>query len=265
MKDLNHGLDLLADEATPAPVDVYDVIAKAKARTRNRRATAATALATVILAGAVIATTSPGAGQSAIQVGAPPVSPTTIAWSPPAGPTMTSHAVDDDQMVTFTEQLADVWPTVVPQGVTTEKLSWFASGTLAPLEFRGFRTELPPDSVTYATAAALSDSLGSNELLIHVTQVGPDDWPFTSLQPQTDAGTGQTLNSPYDLDSTHNLPDGTRVQIVTQGSPAFQRFTEVVRPDGTAIRITENNSPGRPDFILGTEDLLKIATAISYS
>jgi hypothetical protein len=264
MKDLNHGLDLLADEAAPAPVDVYDVIAKAKARTRTRRATAATALATVIVAGAVIATTSPGTGQPSTQVGSRLTTSPVTAWSPPAGPTMTSHAVDDDQMVTFTEQLADVWPSVVPQGVTTERLSWFASGTLATLEFRGFRTEVPPNSITYAAAAELSDSLGSNEMLIDVTQVGPDDWPFTSLLPgRTD--TGQTINSVYDLDSTHNLPDGTRVQIVTQGSPAFQRFTEVVRPDGTAIRITENNMAGRPDFILGTEDLLKIATAISYS
>jgi hypothetical protein len=252
--ELHHGLDLLADEAEPAAVDVYGVIAKANARTRNRRATMATALATVTVAGAMIATISFGAGTQSAPVGAPPSSsPPITGWSPPGGPTMTASVINDNQMVAFTEQLEEAWPSIKPQGVTTAKLDWFAGG-LDPLEVHGFRTTEPPNSITYATAAQLSDAQGSNELLIHIIKVGPHDWPFESLD-----------NSAPD--STHDLPDGTHVEIRSSSS---QRVTQVVRPYGTAIQVTENNigsvdAPARPDFILDTEALLKLATALSYS
>jgi hypothetical protein len=248
--ELNHGLGLLADEAEPAAVDVYDVIAKAKARTRNRRATAATALATITVAGAMIATTSLGAGQQSTSVGNPPTSaPPITGWSPPAGATMAADAFNDNQMNAFTDQLAEAWPSIAPRGVTAEKLSWFAEGTSTALKFRGYRTTSPPDSITYSTAAELSDSLGTNELVIHIIEVGPHDWPF------------QTLTW-LDLESSHDLPDGTRVEIWSGGA---QRVTQAVRPDGTAIQITENNLGTRPGFILDTQALLKLAKALSYS
>jgi hypothetical protein len=257
--ELNHGLGLLADEAEPAAVDVYDVIAKAKARTRNRRATAATALATVTLAGAMIAAISLGTGQQSSTVGSPPVSRTTIAWSPPAGPTMTEDAVNDDQMAVFTEQLAEVWPSLLPQGVTVGNPGEFMDEIFDPLEFRGFRTTIPPDSTTYIAVAELSDSLGANTLMIEVTKVGPHDWPFASMDDS-------------EPDSTHTLPDGTRVDIRTLGTPGYHRAAQVVRPDGTAIEISVNNGMdvtgtphGRPGFILDTEDLLKLAKTFSYS
>jgi hypothetical protein len=256
--ELNHGLGLLADEAEPAAVDVYDVIAKAKARTRNRRATVATALATVTVAGAVIATV--GLGHQPAPVADPPVSgPPVTEWSPPAGPTMTSAAVNDDQMAVFTQQLAEVWPSLLPPGVTVEKVSDFPGGDLDALKFRGYRTTIPPDSITYLTAADLSDSLGNNRLMIHITKVGPHDWPF------------RTVFEP-DLESTHTLSDGTRVEIRTQGNPVYAREAWVVRPDGTAIDIAMSNgievqgaSHSRPGFILDTEDLLTLAKAFSYS
>jgi hypothetical protein len=266
MMDLNHDLDLLADEAEPADVDVYDVIAKAKARTRNRRATVATTLSVVTVAGAMIATIGLG-GQPSTQAGSRSTTPPVTDWSPPAGSTMTSHAVEDDQMVKFTEQLAEAWPSIVPRGVTTEKLDWFASGTLGPLEFRGFRTEIPPNSITYAAAAKLSGSQGAIELVIHVTQVGPTDWPFASYsQTVTNNGQKHTFTiTPSPHGDPYTLPDGTRIRTWAQGTPPFQQVTEVVRPDGTAIWITENNQTGQPDLFLSKDAVLKLATALSYS
>ena len=256
--ELNHGLGLLADEAEPAAVDVYDVIAKAKARTRNRRATVATALATVTVAGAVIATI--GLGHQPAPVANPPVSgPPITEWSPPAGPTMTSAAVNDDQMTVFTQQLAEVWPSLLPQGVTTGELGEYATEVFDPLKFRGFRTTIPPNSISYIAVAKLSDSLGANTLMIQITKVGPHDWPFASMDDSAP-------------ESTQTLPDGTRVEIRTQGTPIYQRAAQVVRPDGTAIEISVNNVmdvPGtshmRPGFILDTEDLLTLARTFSYS
>lgn len=256
--ELNHGLNLLADEARPAAVDVYDVITKAKARTRNRRATAATALATLTVAGAVIATV--GLGHQPAPVADPPVSgPPVTEWSPPAGPTMTSAAVNDDQMAVFTEQLAKVWTSILPPGITVEKVSDFPGGDLDALKFRGYRTTEPPNSITYLSVTELSDSLGANRLWIQIIKAQPHDWPFrTAFQP--------------DLESTHTLSDGTRVEIRTQGSPVYSRSAWAVRPDGTAIDIGLSNVmdvPGtshmRPDFILDTEDLLTLAKAFSYS
>lgn len=255
--ELSHGLSLLADEAKPAAVDVYDVIAKARSHTRNRRAVAATALATVTVAGTMIGVISLGAGQPPTTVGSPPSSSAPIiGWSPPAGATMVADAFNDNQMNAFTDQLAEAWPSIKPRGVTTGKLDWFAEGTSAALKFRGYRTTDPPDSITYATAAELSDSLGTNELSIYIIKVGPHDWPFQSV-PE------------LPLKSSHDLPDGTHVEIRSSGG---QRVTQVLRPDDTAMQIVENssafvadNSHGRPGFILDTEALLKLAKALSYS
>jgi hypothetical protein len=251
--ELNRGLGLLADEAQPAAVDVYDIIAKARTRNRNRRATAATALATVTLAGALIGAIGLRADPQSTPVGNPPVSASPITgWSPQAGATMTDNVFNDNQMIAFTDQLAEAWPSVAPRGVAAEKLYWFAEGTSTPLEFRAYHTESPPDSITYSTAAELTDSLGTTELVIHVIDVGPHDWPF-----QTNIGMNR--------ESSHDLADGTRVEIWSGSGIGAQRVTQVVRPDGTAILITENNSGTRPGFILDTQALLKLAKALSYS
>ena len=104
--DCTRGLDLLADEAEPAAVDCYDVIAKAKARTRNRRATMPTALATVTVAGAMIATIGLADPASGPPVGGRP----TITSTPMPAQTPEVH---DNHMVLLTQQLKEVWPTML--------------------------------------------------------------------------------------------------------------------------------------------------------
>ncbi len=264
MKDaeLSYGLDLLADEVEPTAVDVYDVIAKAKARTRNRRATMPTALATVTVAGAMIATIGLSDPASGPPVGGRP----TITSTPMPAQTPEVH---DNHMVLLTQQLKEVWPTIVPTGVTTERTRATGGPEVGALEFVGFLVSKAANLIVYRANARLSDSLGEVEISID----------FGPPQPNPSFGHMQICRPDYGC-STHDLEDGTRVRMQTGPASEFvgepndgtHRTMEAVRPDGSTLLVIEQNitvdgssTQTRPSLVLDTEALLRLATELSYS
>jgi hypothetical protein len=242
MNDLNHGLDLLADEASPAPVDVHDIIAKAKARTRNRRATTATALATVAVAGAMIATIGTLGSEPGPPVGSPPTS---------TFETMKAiEAIHDERARRFTQEFAAAWPTIAPAGAS-----------FTELEFSGHPLDANQDLYQYSAHTTLTDEQGTTMLDITVWPPGVHVIDYRPCQPGPDC-------------TVHQFADGTQAHVITgrmetlDGNIAEQHFLYAMRPDGTRIDVREVNGDAprltRPATIFSTEDLFRFATLFTY-
>lgn len=256
--ELHHGLGLLADEAEPAPVDVYDVITKAKARTRNGRATVATALATATVAGAMIATIGFSGSSSGPVVGSPPLYTSTTSISTAPKP------IFDERSDHLTQVLAEAWPTIAPAGVTVEDSSVPVSGSdLSALEFGG--TPVEPRNVMYEARAMLSDAQGSTEFSIQV-------WP-----PGDVAGEFAPCTSNADVSCEYRqLEDGTRANASIDLKPSATANptmeADILRPDGTRIWVYESNTDQhtleqgltRPTTFFTAEELIPFGMLFTY-
>lgn len=259
MTDINlrHGLDLLADEAEPAPVDVYDVIAMAKARTRNRRATMATSLAVVTVAGAMIATIGLDDSPPRPVGGVPPAHTSTKTTSSSSAP----KPIFDERSRHLTQVLAEAWPTLAPAGVTVEDSSVRASvSDLSALEFGG--TPATSEDLMYVAQAKLSDAQGSTELSIYVSTRG--EW-VTEFTPCTADG-----SCVY-----RQLEDGTQANLGTDPNPSATATAtmtaDILRPDGTRIHVSENNTDEtieqgltRPTTFFTAEGLIPFGMLFTY-
>jgi hypothetical protein len=225
MKDfeLHNGLSLLADEAEPAAIDVFDVIGQAKTRTRNRRATMATALATVTVAGAMIATIGLSDSSSGTNHAGSRTSPATKTSTSPA-----PEMIPDQKSRNLTQQLAEIWSTIVPAGVTVEASP--EARDLAALEFGGLRIDA--NQSWYKAHAKLSDAQGTTLFDIEV-------WP---------AGITNFVPCAGDPDCTyHQLGDDYQANLRSETARALVTATatteaDIMRPDGTRIHVREENA-----------------------
>lgn len=263
MKDLNHGLDLLADEATPAPIDVHDVIAKAKTRTRDRRASAVTALATVATVAAIAVTIGGDKHGNGLNPAVQTTTPT-----PPAGCTIdtkgktcTVEVTVDQHSLKFTQQLAAARDTVIPAQFTVEPSAFPMNGNGEPLTFvaTGMGTGY------YAAYARLTDSQGSVEITIDVVKLAPgtplghvNSLPVSPCTP----GEGNC--------EERMLAAGTVARATTNARPPGvieMNYMSAVRPDGTYVQVIISAPRGiptpRPTLPLTLDDLFRFATVFT--
>lgn len=253
---LHDGLDLLADEAEPATIDVYDVIARANARTRNRRATMATSLAIVTVAGGMVATISLAGSTSGPVGGSPPSHTSTTSTSSSPAP----KPIFDERSRHLTQVLADAWPTIAPAGATVEESTVpTAVSNLLALEFGG--THLTREQLLYVALAKLSDAQGSTEFSIEVWPPGERVMEFVPLTDE---------NHSY-----RQLDDGTQANLYTDPNPsgtaAATVEADILRPDGTSIYVRENNTEltieqglTRPTTFFTAEDLIAFGMLFTY-
>lgn len=258
--NLTQGLDLLADEAEPAPVDADEVMAAARTRTRNRRATAATALATVAVVGALTVTLGNTNGPATMGDTTATTTATTAAEAEP-------QHVREQRAAALTAQLTAAWPGIAPAGVTVapstvaaEVFRW----QKGPLEF-GFQDD-PAGNGRYTAYTELSDAQGSTWLSIHVYRAGDDprQMPFTPC-----TGTEQGITTC----TFRELPDGTKVNVGVQAGSGFgvgtTAYVQALRPDGTEISVADSNALpdqtlSRTEPIMSAEDLVEFATVFTY-
>lgn len=265
MKDLNHGLDLLADEATPAPIDVHDVIAKAKARTRDRRAAAGTALATVAAVAAIAVTI----GGDKHGNGLNPAVQTTTSTPPDGckidtkGTTCEVAVTVDQQSLKLTQQLAAARDTVIPAQFTVEPSAFPMNGNGEPLTFV---TNGIGGTGYYAAFARLTDSQGSVEIAIDVVKLAPgtplghvNSLPVSPCTP----GEGNC--------EERMLAAGTVARATTNARPPGvieMNYMSAVRPDGTYVQVMISAPQGiptpRPTLPLTLDDLFKFATVFTF-
>jgi hypothetical protein len=255
--ELRHGLDLLADEAQPATVDVYDIMARANARTRNRRATTATSLAIVTVAGGMVATIGLAGSTSGPIGGAPTSRTSTTSTSSSSAP----KPIFDERSRHLTQVLAEAWPTIAPAGVTVEDSSVPAAvSNLSALEFGG--RPLTPEHLLYEAQAKLSDAQGSTELSIEVWPPGEQVMEFVPNTPDQNRGYRQ-------------LDDGTQANLWTDTDPSATATATVeatiLRPDGTTIWVRENNTDQtiqqgltRPTTFFTAEGLIPFGMLFTY-
>lgn len=252
---LHHGLDQLADEAEPAPIDVYDIIAKANARSHNRKAALATSLAVVTVAGGMVAAIGLTSSDDWPVTGSPSTHTTrpTTSTSIPPKPTLNNKSRH------FTQVLADAWPTIAPAGVTVEKSDYH----LSALEFGGSVGSVnAPDQLLYDAQAKLSDAQGSTQLTIQIWPPGDQIIDFTPYIPDQ--------NRDY-----RQLEDGTQANLWTDTDPIATAVgtveADVLRPDGTRITLREDNTGGpmgqeltRPTTFFTAEQLIQFGLLFTY-
>lgn len=261
--DLSNGLAQLADDAEPAPIDTYDVIAKAKARTRNRRASAAAAFGTVAVVGALAITLGlPNADKDGIRVGGPPTStadcPNGVCQlpGPPAPPAAQGEIFD--------EQLAAAIDTLIPAGFTLER---DPASTETPLAFVGTSGQSGP---VYTAQAWLLDAQGPASLTVYVLKK-PAGTPLEHANGQI-FGPCQQGEPNCEI---RTLQDGTQATAQANARPPGLQLSSTMsaqRPDGTYIQVITSVGIGavpggeqaRPEPPMTNEDLFKWATVFTY-
>jgi hypothetical protein len=248
--ELTRGLTMLADEADPAAVDTYAVIAKAKARTRNRRAGAATAFGTVAAIGALAVTFGAGGGT-------PPATPTI------AGPWRVCVGIDDEPCTPLTEtddrsrkltqQLAKS-PRVLPERFTVEQ----DGRDPAPLEF----VVTNDKEKRYTAWATLLDPVDSVDISFEVGKVPAG----TSIDGIPDPTFLPCTIGVRDCEA-RTLPDGTIARAETSNVPSAMEpitYATALRPDGTYIQVIAAVPEARPDPPFTLEELFEFATVFTY-
>jgi hypothetical protein len=262
--DLPNGLSLLADEAEPAPIDTYDVIAKAKARTRNRRTSAAAAVGTVAVVGALAVTLGfPNADQGGTGVATQtstvtPDCPNGVCELPgPAAPSAAQGEI-------FDEQLAAAIDTLIPAGFTLER---DPASTETPLSFVGTTGQSGP---VYTAQAWLRDAQGPASLTVFVLK-NPAGTPLAHMNGQF-FGPCQQGEPNCEI---RTLPDGTQATAQANARPPGLQLSSTLsaqRPDGTYIQVITSvgisSVPGgeqaRPEPPMNNEDLFKWATVFTW-
>lgn len=269
-KQMTSGLSLLAEEAEPAAIDVYDVIAKAKARTRNRRASVATAFGTVAVVGAMAFTLDLGGDTNTI--GAAGSQPTTTAPGKPpelcpipdgAQTCYVFPPEQDDQSRKLDGQLTAVVGDLIPAGFTVEPD--VLDKYLPALTFSVHHNseELP----FYTAHAIVRNEHGTATIDIIVLKQPPgtplghvNEQPFGPCQDGVD---GCELRE---------LGDGTTATAQANTRPPGLTLSSTMtaqRPDGTYLQVITNVGPGTspaplPDAPFTTDDLFTFATVFTY-
>ncbi|ALG09225.1 hypothetical protein [Kibdelosporangium phytohabitans] len=259
---LTHGLEQLADEAEPRPVDVPSVIGKAKAQQKNRRAVLGVGGATaVVLAGALFTTVQVSETLPVVP-GVRPTSSTQGTQPQPPNRQQVLPIVDarsqklDSQLVAAKAQL-------IPAEFTAGDNP--ANPIQHPLRFSG--SPGPKGEVNYTAQALLTNAQGTATFQIWVLK----------NQPGTELGHyyGQHFGPCAQGESNcvrRTLPDGTVAAARPDSRPPGLTLSSVMsaqRPDGTYIQVVTNvgerTSPkplAIPPF--DAEQLFKFATAFTW-
>ncbi|TWP48019.1 hypothetical protein FKR81_30615 [Lentzea tibetensis] len=247
---LTHGLQQLADEVEPRPVDVTAVIAIAKARTKARRSTAAAGLGTVAIVGAMAAVMSTVAPSQP-----PPPATSSSASSTPAQPPAPGP---DDRSRKLDEQFATAH--LIPSQYTVEPNP--QHGPVA-LVFSGSQG---PKEKNYTAGALLKNAQGQATIQVWVLK-NPPGTPLGHYH-------GQVFGPCQDGDKNcvrHTLPDGTVATTQVNARPPAITLSSTLtaqRPDGTYIQVITNVRDGDPPDMpvppLTAEELIAFATAFTY-
>jgi hypothetical protein len=240
-EDVTHGLTLLADEAEPAPVDTYAVIAKARTRNRNRR-TMATAFASVVAIGVLATTLS------------------TDRWTDTA-------TAQELRSARLTAQWAAMQPELLPAGWTPEEVSpnvrprpgMFKCGDEPPLKFEMQPGDTEPPAIIEIQTPQGMCSTGNwyqDEEGVVVLQLiisAELAWP------------ADPCAAPECEEST--LADGTRVWVRpdTASAAGPLQLMDAFRPDGTHVKVSVHwRSEERSTPPMTRDELVKLADVFSY-
>lgn len=272
--DLRHGLNLLAEEVDPSPVDTYSIIKKANARTRNQRMGLASALGTVAVAVAMAATIGlTGSTSDPVRLATPPTS-TDPGAARICGKTENCPVADpqkypsDAQAKRLDAQLAPVRDSLLLPGSTLERAGLPMFDDVEPLQFALITNQdgAPSAPPVYEAVALMRTAEGTAALSIQILKLPPGT-PFGPVQ-------GRAL-APCDGVpgcERRQLSDGTVATALADGNPpGIARSSTITaqRPDGTYVQVfasvgpavNENPMPAAP---FTTDDLFEFATVFTY-
>jgi hypothetical protein len=227
-EDVSRGLALLADDATPAPIDSHDVITRARTRTRRSRSMAAVFAAVVAI------------GASAVTIQAD-------QWTEDA-----AVQRQEDPARRLTAQLAAALPEVIPA-------RWEAVPSSDPTDpprniFRCTGGDRPIGSYQDLCMAMswYRDAEGEFTLWTTVSNMA---W---SYKPGTDVKVD-------DWTLPDGTRVWTYLDTAGVGSTGYSQFLNALRPDGTLLELglTWSNNNVRPGP-LTVDELTKFADKFDY-
>lgn len=250
--DVTRGLELLADEAEPAPIDTHAVVAMARARRNSRRAVAASAFVTVAAVGALAVTVGAVKEPTASAPDDPTTTVTVTEQVTPSTTSTPSEAADPDRA-----KDGPVLGTEVEQPASPEERTERAKRLQGEL-VDAFDRILPQDWDHSAFAFAcdsygcwaqgdIVDGVGPLKLFVHVS----GDYGLASC---SGAGCSKEI-----------LDDGTLVALSNgseSGQPQFQ--VSSVRTDGTAMSLLAEWKKGRATPPLTEDQWRDFGNVLTY-
>nr|WP_042188818.1 hypothetical protein [Kibdelosporangium sp. MJ126-NF4]CEL18478.1 hypothetical protein [Kibdelosporangium sp. MJ126-NF4]CTQ97962.1 hypothetical protein [Kibdelosporangium sp. MJ126-NF4] len=258
-ENLTRGLEQLADEVEPRPVDVQTVISRARARKQNRRAMLAVGGATVaVLVGAIVVTAAATSSNNQPAVARPTSTQTTKDVPHPIAP------VFDAQSRKFDSQLAAARAELILPRFTVSGDNP-VQPVMKPLMFDG--TPGPKGETNYTAKAMLTDSEGTATIQIWVLK-NPPGTPLGHYNGQT---LGPCIEGQKHCEH-RTLHDGTVVAVQPNANPSGITLSSAIsaqRPDGTYIQVLVNVGEGtspKPlaDAPYTADELVKFATAFTW-
>jgi hypothetical protein len=286
---ISHGLAVLAEDM-PTP-DIGDIVAASRTHIRRRRAVTATWLGAAAVVGVM-------AGVITVVGDHPPVSTAHAGPTTSPGPKVlpNDQPIIDDRARALDQQLNQIKDQVVPAGMTispdpNERIT--VDGRVLGFEFSTTEQDL-----SAAMPPRLKDAQGTisgqplftgRGYLLDVKLSDGQGWGTVSIQVLHKNSADTSAHLPVcqaapNACQTTNFPDGT-VAVVSTGEAGRgypNSGTDVrlaaLRPDGTYIDILCTNlpflagpitpdtptRPTRPQTPLSANELLKLATALTY-